>query len=356
MMKKIFLTIAIFISLLSYSQADIVREGRYHVVSGLDTISSHDAERNAIESMLNQKFAGVTDIRIITPVIRIDLDDSLLKPSQGWNNISLIDTITVDVFKWGISSKPVGYFKSLDCTKLYAMNKDTAQTFETGRYAMTMLRTKDWPLCETTYDYISSEKIIEFSIITQPHVIDGVLNMEANDYCQAWFDMEDENFPQQIKHSDVESSYRWKGHTMRITDWDPGSTYTITGYVVNQNKDTIVSEPIQYTHPDVDVQPLEGFTYYTVWVPEADITSTSAKLRSWTTEQCTIQAIIGTTKFNMVEYPMDNGLNASHPSYWQHGRLIEGLEPDTRYYFELTNVNAAGKLIRSSIHSFKTKP
>jgi hypothetical protein len=180
--------------------------------------------------------------------------------------------------------------------------------------------------------------------------------MEASEPAQGWWDIFDEEFPDQVKHSDVEYSFNWAQHNMNITDWDPGSKYKIVGYLKSEGGDLIKTDTLEYTHPEVDVLPLVGFQYYTVWVAPETITSTSAKLRSWTTENCTIQIVIGKSKDTMVEYPTNNEINASNPSYWQHGRTVEGLDPDTTYYFELTNVNAAGKLIRSSIHSFKTLP
>lgn len=357
-MKNLIILFLLSWTIGSYAQTNIVQEGSHIVI--IDNDSTTVREYNtAIEMLLNARLIGKTATVIMAP-IRVDLDETLLIKTDtiyvnsGLTQMQVIDTIDVKVFTWSIQSDLTGYFKSLDCKKLYQVEKDSSVRLGQGHWDMKLERTKEWIKCETTYKFVSADSA--FQITKQPNVYDDILNMEANEYCQAWFDIEDSAFPQQIKHSDVEQSFRWADHNMRISDWDPGSEYTITGYAVNQAGDTIVSAPQQYTRPDVDVLPLEGFKYYTVWVPTSDLTSTSAKLRTWTTEQCSIQAIIGTSKFNMVEYPMDNGLNASHPGYWQHGRTIEGLEPNTRYYFELTNVNAEGVQIRSSIHSFKTLP
>lgn len=70
-------------TVLGYAQTktNIVQEGYYHVVSGLDTISSHSSKDNAIESMLNERLKGNQDVKILVPEIRVDVENLPYPPS-----------------------------------------------------------------------------------------------------------------------------------------------------------------------------------------------------------------------------------------------------------------------------------
>lgn len=99
-MKKdiISFAIALLLSIAINAQSNIVQEGKWIVVSGNDTISSHSTKDNAIESMLNQKLKGNNDVRILVPSIRVDLDKNF--------QTVIRDTVYVEVPDIRIVSPP----------------------------------------------------------------------------------------------------------------------------------------------------------------------------------------------------------------------------------------------------------
>jgi len=102
MKKFIIFFIIAMISWISFAQTktNIVQEGYYHVVSGLDTISSHSTKDNAIESMLNEKLKGVEDVKILVPEIRVDIEGLNIPPSVS-DTIYITERVTDTIHQPG---------------------------------------------------------------------------------------------------------------------------------------------------------------------------------------------------------------------------------------------------------------
>lgn len=182
------------------------------------------------------------------------------------------------------------------------------------------------------------------------------LNAELTEYAQSyWVFIRQDN--QEIVYSQMEFSFKYAAHGHKVTDLDFGETYKMWNFSINAEGEQIKSDMIEYTVDEYVASTDYGFRIYTAWPTQ--ITSTTAKVNTWNTGGSTsIQLKLGTMPYELVEYVTDSAISSSnpYPEISQHGRVLENLLPDTRYYWEATLTLASGAKQVTSIHSFKTLP
>lgn len=358
-LRELLIVLFLAISTLSFSQVHISKSdytrGR---ISGKSAIKFYNKDKYTdvvnwgIDYKLNNPDSLVTLQWSSNYSIRLDglkKVDTIIAQILGELDDTNKSAVHIDFSRAGTGNHSAEYYISLKGENLFMpIATDTIEPWlslieieRTKKFGKTVLKRIGTPFQHK--DFWAQE-------INNSHIF----KIETTENCQAYFVMERQDWFE-IAYSQMEFSFDYKDHGIGITDLDPGTTYKIWSVIINEAGEQKTSGPILYTVREDTERPLVGFQFYIVYSLDNEITSTSAKIRTWTTENCSIQLKLSANPYDLLDYPTDTGISASHPNkYYQHTRTFEQLEPDSVYYWQATNTNASGKKIVSSIHRFKT--